>query len=144
MANLFDIVVARKLSGGGGGGNPNTEQTVTGTLANPWGDVDPVELASAIGTRDADASIVIDASALGAGTVGGRLGATDRLYVNGANLVDGTMAYDVIWGPDGTLYDAKMLSGGQVVYISQYATMLPTTIIVIWHPLPDTPPIPPT
>lgn len=144
MANLFDIAVARKLSGGGGGGNPNTEQTVTGTLANPWGDIDPVELTSAIGTRDADASITIDASALGAGTVYGRLGATNHLYVTGANLTDSTMAYEVIYDLVGVLYSAKMLSGGQVVDISQYASVLPATIVVVWHPLPDTPPIPPT
>lgn len=138
--DFFDINLAKSLGGGGGGGNPNTEQTVTGTLANPWGDIDPVELASAIGTRDADVSITIDASALGAGTVGGRLGATDHMYVTGANLTDGTTAYEVIWWSDGVLSSAKMLSGGQVVDISQYATALPTTIYVVWHPLPEIPP----
>lgn len=142
---FFDILLAETLNGGGGGGgNPNTDQTVTGTLANPWDDIDPVELASAISTRDADASIVIDASALGAGTVSGRLGATNHMYVTGANLTDSTTAYEVIWWADGVLYTAKMLSGGQVVDISPYATMLPTTIVVVWHPLPDTPPVPPT
>lgn len=142
--DFYDINLARKLSGGGGGGgNPNTEQTVTGTLANPWGGIDPVELASAISTMDASASITIDASALGAGKVGGRPGATDHIYVNGANLYDGT-AYEVEWEPDGTLYGAKMLSGGQVVDITQYANIMTTTMVVVWHPLPDTPPIPPT
>ena len=142
--DFYDINLAKALGGGGGGGNPNTEQTVMGTLAAPWGDIDPVELASAVGARDADASIVIDASALGAGTVSGRMGANGYMYVNGAVLSGATMAYEVVWMPDGGLYSAKMLSGGQVVDISPYASALPTTIEIVWHPLPDTPPIPPT
>ena len=39
----------------GGGGNPNYVETITGTVANPWGDIDFDELVTMIRSGDADA-----------------------------------------------------------------------------------------
>lgn len=45
------------IADGGGGGNPNRAEVITGTLENPFGDVDPAELAQALINGDADAAL---------------------------------------------------------------------------------------
>ena len=140
---LYDILLAKQLAGsggGGGGGNPNTVQTITGTLANPWGDVDPDELGAKLESLDASANITIDASALGAGEINSRMnGNSVSVYTNGASIpsdsASDATAYVVSW-LHGSLTIAKMLSGGNIVNISPYASMLTTSITIIWHPLP--------
>ena len=48
--------LGQAAGGGGGGGNPNYVETITGTLANPWGDYLPSELFG-----DANVSLVLSA-----------------------------------------------------------------------------------
>lgn len=51
----------------GGGGNPNYVETIEGTLANPWGSVDPSALHQSVLSGDASAMLDIDATVLGFG-----------------------------------------------------------------------------
>lgn len=44
-----------KKAGGGGGGNPNYIETITGTLANPWGDINYGALVHEIQLRNVTA-----------------------------------------------------------------------------------------
>ena len=139
--NIYDVAIARALgSGGGGGGNPNTVQTVTGTLANPWGDIDVSKLFTDLENEEATAYLTIDASALGAGTIPTVLKTgSSNIYASGANIgiaLSDTSAYYIIWY-QGTLTDARMLSGGNVVDISSYASVITTSLTVVWHPLPS-------
>ena len=138
--NIYDIAIARALSsGGGGGGNPNTVQTATGTLANPWESINISELATAIENKEATAYIDINASALGAGTISAKMSAnttSERLWVSGSNNTISS-AYYIEWTTAGNIDEAKMLSGGNVVDISSYASVITTSLTVVWHPLPN-------
>lgn len=126
----------------GGGGNPNTIQTVTGTLANPFGDINAAELRTALLNKEATGYLTIDASALSAGTINGLLVSNSELqtiYSNGANIytsVETSTAYNVVWDLTKELLRAQMLSGGNIVAIEQYQDNIPTSLTVVWHPLP--------
>lgn len=137
--DLFDVVVAKKLSGGGGGGNPNYVQTITGTLDNPFGDVNYSVLASNLYSKSASAYLDIDASALGFGVISSRPSASEQqIYTNGASLrtaVQDSTAFEVAWNSEGFI-DGRMLAGGNVVDLSSYKNALTTTLTIIWHPLP--------
>lgn len=135
--DLFDIAVARKLAGGGGG-NPNTVQTVTGTLSNMFGTVDLDELEAALSTLNASAYVEIDASALGAGTIHGYMQVnteTHLFYISGSDIrstLSESTAYYVVWGA-GELDRARMLSNENIVDISSYGSAINTTMTIVWH-----------
>lgn len=137
--NLYDVAIAKKLSGGGGGGgNPNTTQTITGTLNAPFGSVDIGALGTALSSMNASAYFEADASALGAGTVSARLaGDNTGIWGNGASfgVSDSVIAFGLSWGSSGSLTFAKMFSDGNVMDISPYGSMIPTTLTIVWHPL---------
>ena len=130
-------------NGGGGGGNPNYVETITGTMANPWGSVDPATLQSAIIGNNATALLTVDASALGMGTaylvatpfalsniafqaVGG-YGSTSNLW----------SAALVLYGTTGLLSAAMILQNDGVVNVREYAQSISTSLTVIHHPLPS-------
>lgn len=150
------------LEGGGGGGNPNRVETITGTLADPWGEVDLNELYASLftlgegsthATPSATAYIFIDASALHYGSVYLFLTAqspgslTPTFRANGSDIAGaGGIATDVYWyANDGALSDAYLGTidisddegSGSVINLYQYAEYIPTTLTIIWHPLPD-------
>ena len=121
-------------------GNGNiTEAEATGTLANPWGDIDYDDLRAKLALMDASAYLTIDATALNAGTINSRpSGDSNGIFANGATMgttASNTSAYGISWASDGSLAMAKMLSGGNVVDISSYASALPTNLYVIYHPV---------
>ena len=142
--NVYDIAIARALSsGGGGGGNPNTVETVTATASNPFGDIDLSKLATALANKEASAYIDVDGSALGAGTISSVLQANESAFgSSGASLlsdsVSSASAFQFLWGvSNGNVTIAKMLSGGNLVNLYNYASALPTTLTIVWHPLPS-------
>lgn len=120
--------------------NPNSVQTVTGTLENPWGDIDYAELRDAMYAHNASAYLDINASALGFGVISSRPSATEEyIYTNGATLtgtVQNSTAFSVAWNSEG-FNDGRMLAGGNIVDLSSYKDALTTTLTVIWHPLPE-------
>ena len=135
--------IASSGGGGGGGGSSNTKKTVTGTLADPFGDIDLADLCAKLQTMDATAYLTIDATALGAGTINSRMGAnnTTDIFANGANLsnvVNLSSAYGLQWDvSDGSLTVARMLSNGNIVDISSYANSLTTSLTVVYHPISE-------
>lgn len=131
-----------KNHGGGGGGSSNTKKTVTGTLANPFGDIDVADLCSKLQTMDATAYLTIDATALRAGTIVSRPFANSTYFwTNGASINDSvasSSAYSIQWAiSDGSLYMAEMISGGNLVDISSYASALTTSMTVVYHPISE-------
>jgi hypothetical protein len=140
------------MDGGGGGGNPNTVQTITGTLAEPFGDFDKgEELHTAIGNGNASAKIVLDISALqmGLNTLWGWLyqGADNEHYYSfytseasfgTEGLTFGFFA-SIFFPLDSGEYTPQLLGqvGADYLDLTEYASIIPTTLTIIWHPLPD-------
>ena len=142
--DLFNLAVARKLSSGSGGGNPNTVKTITGTVASPWGNIDTSELYTAIANGNATAKIIIDGSAVGAGNIEAFFNArNDFIFFNGGNIgstgeyATRVGAYVVSYNAiNGELMTMDMAQNGTVASMVSYASMLPTSLTVIYHPLP--------
>jgi len=60
--DLLSYAMGKAAAGGGGGGGvPNRVQVVSGTVNDPFGDVDVAALAQALQTGDADAELAFEA-----------------------------------------------------------------------------------
>ncbi len=107
--------------------------TITGTLANPWGSRTFADIMSAVNnfmvTVGAMPVIGYDATAISAGTGQG------ALYFNGNNLVamgaditsSTSRAFTMTWDANG-LVSAYMEQNGTITDISQYDSLITTTI----------------
>lgn len=135
----FDPVsylIGKQAGGGGGGGNPNTEETVTGTLQSLGL---PSGTEAAIRTYNATAYVKIDGTAIGAGTQTlPMIASVEQLRATAADINSSgvsTGAY-VAWEENGAqLIDARLYSPSTgVVDVSAYP--LPCTTTIIHHPLP--------
>ena len=127
------------------GVNPNYEETIEGTLENPWGSVDVAKLHDAIVNQNATIILSANVSII-MGYDYTLIGYVDDYYLddtlnmNGANVgLDGnTMAYECIWTTSGGyLVDAKAYMVGTVVNLMDKASEISTNIKIVWHPLPE-------
>lgn len=140
--NPFDICLAKQLVGESGGGNPNRVETITGTLNDPWGDVDCEELSEALQSNNATAIIEADATALGFGTIIQPVQKTaeTNFFSNGANideLTSSVLANALAWRETtGNITRFAIYAGGTFTDALAYASLVPTTMTIIWHPLP--------
>lgn len=132
-----------KKNSGGGGSNPNRVEVIQGTLANPFGGINVSELFLALSNGNASAKILIDASVIGVENVPpvfitdndevgfvvtGGYGASEVLYE----------AYIIIWGPvTGNCSMAVIYTGDVGSDILSYASLIPTTLTIYWHPMPE-------
>lgn len=142
--DLFDIAVAKKLSAGSGGGsNPNYVQTITATAENPFGNVDVSKLKSAMMAGGASATIFMDTSQL----VGRSYtipfdtptSPTGFLTVSSAyvdTVSDSVNAVNGSWKDDGSIYVLASFTNGHAVDAKEYASMIPTSLVINWHPMP--------
>ena len=107
--------------------------TFSGTLANPWGDLTFEEVRNAVAPFSlairALPGITYDATAIGAGTGIGVLRVNgNNLMANGAYITSSaSSAYTMIWDANG-LVSAYMEQNGTITDISQYASLITTTI----------------
>lgn len=144
--------VADAINGEGGGGtSENYVQTITGTLASPFGDYSPVSIGKAIYSGGLSGIIDIDASALG---ITSRIilplafivhSENDGYYVNGASASANTFevsqgapisiinATNLIWRSS---VDYELLGYMNNQYFNLPPT-LPTTVTLYWHPMPE-------
>lgn len=137
--------VARTVAEGGGG-NPNRVQTVTGTLAQPFGDYDLYEsLLDAItnGNASAQLEFVFNDTPqklpllpnVGShGLIGSSASISDVAYGAASALWS-----DPVQGGYRLVF-ARMVgteTGGQIVDISSMAPGISSTLTIIWHPLPE-------
>lgn len=122
--------------GGIGGENANRVETVTGTVADMFGDVDVATLKSALESKGASVYLTADASALGMSTIIGDL--RYGLVAEGATVTSNSvLAYSAIWNDDGTLSSFYMTTDGTTFTdVSPYASLITTTLTIVWHPLP--------
>lgn len=129
----------------GGGGNPNMVQTINGTLANPFGDMTQAEWGAfqdAYYTGNASATLELDATVLGL---------DDPVYLvlnpwsNEAHFETCTIAEDgaacaevsYLGAYPVTLNVARYYYEGTVMDFTAYASAIPTTLAIYWHPMPD-------
>lgn len=139
---MYLAAIAENTGGGGGAEtNPNTKQTVSGTVANPFGGVNLEDLIEAILSENASAIITIDATNLGIATdirTYLTTTSTEGITVNGASVNDGVFqSFVLMWSPSGVLQVAQMLMGNTVADLSTYASVMPTNLDILWHPLND-------
>lgn len=146
--DLFDVVVAKKLGGGGGGENPNYVQTITGTVATPISEDNAGSLFALI----SETIFNDNATAIMTITVGQQTG---WAYLwgssNGAQLegfasmfdTDSFLTVRVVWkllGGNITVDVFESIQGAsgsyQVTDLKSMASMCPTELTIIWHPLP--------
>lgn len=143
MSLFRELALAKGFSGGG---NPNSVQTITGTLADPFGTMSNEEFYSfcnAYYTGAASALLVIDGSGLGADDI--TLSLDPRYneptfcssYISSDTVNCGYVSYFGNRSFSPFLESAKgYTTDGGIVEYEQYATLLPTTLTIIWHPLP--------
>lgn len=121
----------------GGGGNPNYVETIEGTLANPFGELDFDELYRELGAG----GVTLILSALGATMMGQINGSGSILFgtvlfaapTDAAPWIGGSVSY--VTG-DELLDYAKVLQSGVWADLPAATT---TTLTVIHHPLPEEP-----
>lgn len=126
--------------------NVNTVQTVTGTLSDPWGDIDITELKSALANQRASAQLTIDGTYLGASGYyyfpvrGWSDSYNDFLsisaYGSGNGSINNANGLYIRWR-DGSFDEGEMLRSGSLVQISSNSELLaiPSTVSIVWHPL---------
>lgn len=122
--------------------NPNSVVTVTGTVAEPFGSIDPAELRTAITSNNASVKLVVDASQIGYNDpirlVGNNASAGNIYFevIGKMNSTNGIKAVVVNYDFTGAFYDALVAENSVVTSLKQYASLLTTTLTVIYHPLP--------
>lgn len=133
------LAVAQKLAEGGGGGNPNTVQTITGTVGNPWGDVDYDELMTAIKSGDASAMLDFTFNQI---PVSLRLSATEEIYGTTAQILPVSNIYlaaSATWHGSNPIevYMVGTDTSNEIIDASATVKDIPSTLTIIWHPLPE-------
>lgn len=122
--------------------NPNSVVTVTGTVAEPFGSIDPAELHTAITSNNATALMKIDATAIGVSyTLHLFAQPADSAFLNfqavGAMNAAGCSCADASYSKTtGELYGVAALTQGVYSLLTDSAALLTTTLTVIHHPLP--------
>lgn len=130
-------------SGGGGGSSVNSVVTVTGTVAEPFGSIDPAELHTAITSNNATALMEIDATAIGySNTLYLFAQPANRSFLDfqavGGMSNSGCTCADASYSKTtGDLIAVAALTQGVYSLLTDYAALLTTTLTVIYHPLPD-------
>ncbi len=137
MLDTESFLLGIAAGGGGGGGNPNYVETISGTLANPWGDLGAAALYLAL-YRNASASMLVQ---MGGAAI--RLLLTqkglDEIYASAAYYDPNTSslneAVGISWH-EGELKYAYVTQNGVTTDMTAYAAAISTTLTVIHHPMP--------
>lgn len=119
--------------------NPNSVQTVVGTAADPWGDIDFATLRTALEANDASATLTIEQNQI-TGDAMALMLSKNGDFILGEHANVGPTQYSAfygLWANIGviSLYINSTNTG--FVDGTEHASMLPTTLTVIWHPLPE-------
>ena len=132
----------------GGGGNPNRVETRTGTLAEPFG-VLANSISQGLYNGDCSAVMDIDSRAIGGGEFSLVLKSNSDGIEGVLANVTNTECYaaQVIWaqGLDYSVSSAHFCTASTsdetltITDISEYASLITTTLTIYWHPMPTTP-----
>lgn len=148
--DLFDVVVAKKLSGGGGGGNPNKVTTYAGTAADPFNGLSyekQVEIVEAL--YHGDATMKVTFSIGGDNITVNFNGSISGVVLQGSFCVNDMISSDnlfalfVEWhtARNGITVDRiDVAQGSSGTYTAtDYRSMagsIATQTTITWHPMP--------
>ena len=119
-------------------GNPNTQQTIVGNVANPWGDVDYTQLVAALASGDAHATIAFvfnDTRVMMPLASNGYI-----VYCSAATIgedVASSFSAVLKWHSTGLIAIAKAIMGGQLQNLISYTPRMESVLTIYWHPMPD-------
>lgn len=146
--DLFDVAIAKKMSGGGGG-NPNRRENISSTVADlfhEWTYDTIGQLSEALSSGNATARVTITVpgeTALTAAVEGsGGHGVTARVMNYGPNAL---FASYIAWNAQNTessvaLSTFKVFQGSDGAYTatdySAQGSLFAAALEIIWHPLP--------
>ncbi len=129
-----------QAAGGGGGGNPNYVETISGTVANPWGTYSPSALFTA--AESGAVSISITATVEGVPQSPmifvGDIGRSERAFVypkiQSSGAVDNSLSNVLVYGSTGSVlhYGTFTNPSEGMEYINDDTTVL----TIVHHPLP--------
>ena len=147
MSLFRELALAKGFSGGG---NPNETETLVGTLESPFVglSVEPSVLLSALEDRNASAFISLDASSVGLGVYVYPLINNGNSFYAGLTSIDSYTLFvsEAMWHVSGSgveLSTAFMADGEittpslRITDMFSYASVLPTTLTIYWHPMHD-------
>lgn len=129
--------IAENGGGSGGGGNPNSHQLITGTVANPWGNVSYSKLAAALYSNDAHATIAFDFNGTDVKVL--LTSAGSNVYGSTSVMgedVAGSLSVVLTWSNIGEIAFAKAIMGGQLQDLISYTPGLTSYLDIYWHPMP--------
>lgn len=123
------------IAAGGGGGNPNYVETISGTVANPWGAANYQELINGISSNELTVAMTIGDTSLNATVVNGILFSAalfdlpgdTKLYL-GVSVFYSTLDEGAL-----TIAKANFGTGGGW---GDLPSAMPTTLSIIHHPMP--------
>ena len=128
------------VSPSGGGGNPNTLEVISSSLANPWGSAEKyLEYKNAYGDslygENASAYLYADASEIGFMVIFNPIDpyAFEGCSVDGSDSIAFYIEFDT---STGNIASGYVVQNGVVTDLTSYASMIPTDLYIIWHPLP--------
>lgn len=124
----------QNIGGGSGDGDPNTQQTIIGTMANPWGDVSYSELAAALHNGNAHANIGNTAEYFPLLSNNGSSIYTSKASI-GATIADFTAA-EIKWNDNGSVKYLRLIEDDQYQDYTAYAAEIQTILTIYWHPMP--------
>ena len=146
LSTTYELVSKIADVAEGGGGNPNSVQVITGTLDAPWGDVDLTELASAVYSSNASFVMELDLSILGITTpveiASSPVQLTSNLAaslfrVNDSGELANAIYVSWVLTAGNELHSAWANYGGAITRMTDYASQIPTTLTIYWHPMPE-------
>ena len=118
-------------------GDPNTQQTVLGTAANPWGDVSYSTLAAALYNGNAHAVMQVQmGDTVGMFSLLSHDGNTT--YTGNASIgatIAASSAAEFSWKVDGTINYICAIAEGQIQEYTAYAAGMQTGVTIYWHPM---------
>ena len=135
ITDWLDPVSYKLGQAAGGGGNPNYVETISGTVANPWGAANYLELIDGISSNELTVAMTIGGTSLNASVINGILFSM-ALF----DLPEGTEPYQ-----GASVFYSILNEGALTIAKANFGTgsgwgdlpsATPTTLTIIHHPLP--------
>lgn len=124
--------------GGGGGGNPNYVETITGTVANPWGNANYNDLVAGIAQQNI--TVYFSIQQLGFGGYVESNGESLSMSVAVFDLAESwslTLAGLAQYDESGALLSLVMWRNGNVIDVTSTFSGATSIVTIIHHQLPQ-------
>lgn len=132
MLDTESFLLGIATGGGGDGGNPNYVETITGTLANPWGDKIPDELVQLYKLNNVSLFLGVRADKLS--LLSGDDGILFGLVAG--DMEDYVQASLVMYNEVGDFVEQKSFHFTTPDQYEELSSETPCTLTIIHHPMP--------